>query len=130
MRHALRTVALVMALAASLCAVTGCEVGVGSAYPADYYDYPPDWYIATTSPVYFGGYPAYWYHGRWFYRDGGRWRYYAREPRALYQYRVHAPPVRRNYEPAFRRSAGPSVRGHVGVRFGGRSGGGGGGRRR
>ncbi|HVW27844.1 MAG TPA: hypothetical protein VHC69_20905 [Polyangiaceae bacterium] len=114
MRHALRTVALVTAIAASLGAVTGCEVGVGPAYPEDYYDYPPDWYIATTAPVYFGGYPAYWYHGRWFYRDGGRWNYYAREPHALYQYRVHAPPVRRNYEPAFRRSAGPSVRGHFG----------------
>jgi hypothetical protein len=79
-------------------AATGCGVEVGAEYPGTYAgDYPPDGYIATTEPVYFDGHPAYWWGNRWYYRDGGGWRHYDREPPALAERRMHAPPVRRTY---------------------------------
>ncbi len=113
-----RRLVVAATLVASSGLLTGCEVGVGADYPAGYYgdDYPPDAYIATTSPVYYDGYPSYWYHGRWFYRNGGGWAHYDHEPRGLYDRRVAAPPVRRNYEPAFRGrvSGGAHFGGHVG----------------
>jgi hypothetical protein len=64
-----------VALGATLMCIAGCGgVEVTGEYPAGYYDdYPPDAYIATTEPVYFEGHAAYWYGGRWFYRDGARW---------------------------------------------------------
>jgi hypothetical protein len=63
--------------------VAGCAV---EAYPAGYAtvdDYPPDAYIATAEPVYYEGRPAYFWHNRWVYRDGGRWGGYAHEPPEL-----------------------------------------------
>jgi len=118
---------LTAAFCASLCWVTGCEVGVAAEYPDDYYGeygYPPDAYIATTAPVYYDGYPTYWYNGGWYYRAGGRWNHFDREPPALYDRRVHAPPARRNYEPAFGRARGGFSGGHVGGSGGGHFGGG------
>ena len=115
------------ALLGSLAA--GCEVGVAE-YPEGYYydDYPPDAYIATTVPFYYDGYPTYWWNGHWYYRVGGRWAFYQHEPRALYDQRIHAPPVRHNYEPAFH--GGPShFAAHGGGFHGGGAHGGGGGRR-
>ena len=81
-----------------------------TAYPensADDGDYPPDDFIATTEPVYYDGHPAYWYHNRWFYRDGSRWSSYAHEPPALAQRRAESgPPLRRDYgRPSVRASA-------------------------
>jgi hypothetical protein len=82
---------------------TGCEVGV--AYPvADDGDVPPAAFIATTEPVYYEGHAAYWYHDRWYYRDGARWSHYDREPPALAQRRAQAAPRQRVYE-APRRAA-------------------------
>jgi hypothetical protein len=92
----------------------GCEV---SAYPENYYvegDYPPADFVATTEPVYFEGRPAYWYRGRWFYRDGARWGSYPREPPALAQHRAqYGTPPRRNYaRPSTMRSVPASRGGH------------------
>jgi hypothetical protein len=100
----LRTAALAVCL--SLGAV-GCGVEVGAGYPDnDYGGYPPDAYIATTEPVYYGGFATYWYGGRWNYRDGsGRWNHYDREPAPLSQRRMQGAPVRRTYEPSRARPA-------------------------
>ncbi len=88
-----------LALAATLCAGTaGCGVEVGADAPVAYAgDAPPDAYIATTEPVYFEGHAAYWYGDHWYYRNGSAWRRYDREPAALHQRRMQAPPVRRTY---------------------------------
>jgi hypothetical protein len=102
---------MALAVALSLAAV-GCGVEVGAAYPdSDPGGYPPDAYIATTEPVYYGGFATYWYGDRWYYRDsGGRWNHYDREPGPLAQRRAAGAPVRRTYElsrarPATRPSA-------------------------
>jgi hypothetical protein len=109
-------IAFIVALGVTATATAGCGFAVGAEYPGDYDGYPPDAYIATTEPVYYGGYATYWYGGRWYYRDGGRWNHYEREPRGLYERRFQGSPGRRTYE---------SPRG----RGGGRSGGGSRGRR-
>lgn len=49
--------------------------------------YPPSEYVAAYRPYYYNGYPHYFYHNAWYYRDGGAWRGYDREPGALYNYR-------------------------------------------
>jgi hypothetical protein len=122
----LRGVICALGLGAAAVAV-GCDVGVEADYPAGYYaDYPPDDYVATTEPVYYEGYPAYWYGGFWYYRGpGGRWNHYDREPSALYNRRLRSPPVRRGYE-----RSGGHFGGRGMVRGGGRGGGGRGGGRR
>ena len=102
-------------------ATTGCGVEVGAypgvvTYSAGVYDYPSDAYIATTEPFYYEGHASYWYGGRWYYRDGNHWGHYDREPAALQQHRMQAPPARHQYEPSGARP-GPS-----GGRSGGRSG--------
>jgi hypothetical protein len=108
----IRRVARALALGLTLASTAGCGVEVGAAYPG--YDdggYPPDAYIATTTPVYFEGHASYWYGGRWYYRDGNRWGHYDREPPGLYQRRMQGPPARRAYEaPRGRVVARPSVR--------------------
>ena len=116
-------------LCAAAASASGCDV---SAYPASYggYDdygdyrggYPPADYLATTDPVYFDGNAAYWYNNHWFYRHGGRWGAYGREPRGLAQYRAHyGAPGRHNY------GRGSMIRGGGGGMRGGGSRGGGGG---
>lgn len=95
---------------------TGCGVEMGAEYPAgDDGDYPSDGYVATTEPVYYGGHASYLYNNRWYYRDGGRWGRYNREPAALAQRRMQGAPARRTYE-----SPGHAVSGRS---AGGRSGG-------
>ena len=93
---------------------SGCEV---SAYPDNAYgddDYPPADFLATTEPVYFEGHAAYWYHNRWFYRNGGHWGHYDHEPAGLAARRGQfGGGARRNY-------GRPSTRG--GSRRGGRGG--------
>ena len=106
----LRTIVLAIALGV---AASGCGVEAEADYPGGYYgDYPPDGYIATTEPVYYGGFATYWYGGRWYYRNGGRWSHYDREPPGLAQRRLQGGPVRRTYEVARPRPAGraPSAR--------------------
>lgn len=102
----------------------GCEVGVEeAAYPVYDDDFPAAC-IATTDPVYFGGYPTYWCDGVWYFRGaGGRWGHYDHEPAGLRGHRAGGGPVRRNYEPH------PSGGGRGGGRGAGGGRGGGGGRR-
>jgi hypothetical protein len=81
----LNTVPLACAFALVMAGAAGCygeEDG-----PADY---PPAAYVATASPVYYEGHPAYWYGNRWYYRNGGGWGYYRSEPRYLNEYRGRA----------------------------------------
>jgi hypothetical protein len=95
-------IACLGALAALALASAGCTVGAYDDYPGEYPpgadDYPPDAYIATTEPVYFDGHASYFYGGRWFYRDGGRWSSYQHEPAELARHRAAGPPVRHSYE--------------------------------
>jgi hypothetical protein len=125
-RSAARRLMAGVAFVGSLAVTTSCEVGVAE-YPDDYYYdyYPPDAYIATTAPIYYDGYPTYWWHGHWYYRAGGRWAHYGHEPPVLYTRRIHAPPpIRRNYEPAFHgRVYGGFHGGARGVSHGGAHGG-------
>ena len=83
------------AILSSVLLFTSCWGAVG----VDVYDegvgYPPEAYIATATPVYYGGYPHYWYGGRWYRRDGGGWRGFRSEPTYLHEHRARAisPPV-------------------------------------
>ena len=104
-----------LALSAILLPAPGCAVGVEAYYPPGYYEeYPPDAYVATTEPLYWEGNAYYWYGGRWYYRQGDHWNHYDREPPALYQRRLEAPPARRNYEPSWGYQGRAS--GHSGAR--------------
>ncbi len=69
------------------------SIFVASTAAAQYAPPPPE-FIATAEPVYYGGHPAYWYNNHWFYRDGGNWRNYEREPPELYQHRINRGPAR------------------------------------
>ena len=69
--------------------LAGCVPVVGADYYYD--DYPPEAFIATAAPVYYGGYPYYWYHERWYRRDARGWRGYREEPSYLRSYRTRAP---------------------------------------
>ncbi len=84
-------------LLAALCvsALTACWAAVSDDVVVD--GYPPDGFIATATPVYYEGHAAYWYGGRWFYREGGGWRGYRSEPPGLQQVRVRAEPQRAYY---------------------------------
>jgi hypothetical protein len=71
---------LLVAMAAG---ISGCydDVGVEA-------DYPSAEFVATASPVYYEGRPAYYYGNRWYYRDGNRWGAYRSEPAYLGAYRA------------------------------------------
>ncbi len=79
-------------LIAAVFLVTGCFGGVVATYDDGY---PPDAYIATTTPLYYQGYPTYWYGGRWYRREPLGWRAYRTEPNFLYERRVRAAPIYR-----------------------------------
>jgi hypothetical protein len=64
-------------------ALTGCAAEVEPAYYPDAAYYPPPAFVATAAPVYYEGRPVYWYGNRWYYRNGGGWGYYRREPAYL-----------------------------------------------
>jgi hypothetical protein len=87
----LRTIAAVVLF--SSCFGT---VGVYSDYDDGY---PPAGYIATATPVYYQGYPSYYYGGRWYWREGSAWRIYRDEPVYLrdYRTRVTVPIPRQSY---------------------------------
>lgn len=53
------------------------------------YAAPPDAFVATATPEYFGGHACYWFNGAWHYREGGRWNYYRSEPPFLRERRGH-----------------------------------------
>lgn len=121
----LRRIVFTVALGASVVATAGCGgLEMDAGYPggdgSGYGDYPSDAYIATTEPVYYDGYPSYWYGGRWYYRNGGGWNHYDREPAGLYQRRMQGAQRRRTYESSGGHPSGGSSRGRGG---GGRSGG-------
>lgn len=64
---------------------TGCEAEVLSE-PAYY---PPAGFIASATPVYYEGRPAFFYNDRWYFRNGaGAWGYYRNEPPYLYRQRT------------------------------------------
>jgi hypothetical protein len=121
--HALLRFVGAVTLGAMSLAAAGCEIEAGPDYPGGtYLEYPPDGYIATTEPWYYDGQACYWYGGFWYYRNGGRWGRYDREPAALHARRLQGGgQVRHGYEPGGR-GAGRGGRG--GGRGGGRSSGG------
>ena len=111
----LRACVCAVALGAAVtAAITGCGVTVGPASPpGPYYDgYPPDAYIATTTPYYYEGHATYWYGNRWYYRDGGRWSHYEREPSGLRDHRGDG--GRRTYERGGHPGGGRPGGGHPG----------------
>jgi hypothetical protein len=79
-----------------LCGSCFGTLGVVGEYDVGY---PPASYIATATPVYYEGYPSYWYGGRWYRREGASWRAYHDEPGYLRDSRTHAavPVVRQSY---------------------------------
>lgn len=93
--------ALTLALAAL---AGGCEVREEGVLAPDgyYYDdvYPPEAYVAAADPLYDDGHPVVWWGGFWYYREGGHWHHYVREPVFLRERRPA--PVRRIYVPAYR----------------------------
>ena len=57
---------------------------------------PPE-FVVTTRPVYHDGRATYWYHNRWYYRDGRNWSYYHEEPERLREHRRRHEPVFQYY---------------------------------
>ncbi len=85
----LRPLPIVLASAFCLSALgaTGCVVRE-RAEPVEYAEADPGVDVTVYPHDYYEGRPVYWVHNRWYYRDGGHWRYYREEPRELYQRRV------------------------------------------
>jgi hypothetical protein len=89
MRFSMKRSTLFKALSAvTVVGALGLTTLVSSVAHAQY-PYPPDEYVAAYEPVYYGGHAAYWYGNRWYYRDGGAWRWYDREPADLAYRRAH-----------------------------------------
>jgi hypothetical protein len=89
MNRTLKTVLLGMSLAVCLIAT--------HAKAQEVVVYPPPEFLATTAPVYFEGRPAYWWGGRWYYRNGAAWGFYREEPGFLRDWRGHHEVVRQFY---------------------------------
>jgi hypothetical protein len=91
------TNAFVKTLQGLLCAaaIAACVFAAGAR--AQVHVEPPPEVIATLSPVYFEGRPAYWWGGRWYYRNGSAWGYYHDEPGYLRDWRGHHEPARAYY---------------------------------
>jgi hypothetical protein len=83
--YAIVTALTLMAPAAAMAQV---EFSVG---------FPPFGFVATTPPIYYEGRPHYWYHNRWWYRDGDNWRYYREDPYYLRHYWSSHQPYRHYY---------------------------------
>jgi hypothetical protein len=65
---------------------------IGSfAAPASAEEVIPVEVIATITPVYHEGRAHYWWHDRWWYRDGARWSYHRTEPVFLRDWRARNP---------------------------------------
>jgi hypothetical protein len=74
--------------ALALAALTGCYAEAGPPYAETTITAAPvD--IDTYPSVVYEGRPVYFYGDRWWYRDGGRWTYYHREPTELHRQREH-----------------------------------------
>jgi hypothetical protein len=48
---------------------------------------PPVEHIRVAPSIVYEGHPVYWYSNHWYYRNGGRWTYYDREPEFLRPHR-------------------------------------------
>jgi hypothetical protein len=48
---------------------------------------PPEVHVRAAPSVIYEGHPVYWYNSHWYYRNGGRWTYYEREPEFLRPHR-------------------------------------------
>ncbi len=82
--HGALKAAALAALVSGTMALAGCSAEV-VAEPAYY---PPPGYLATVTPVYYEGRPAYYYNDRWYFRSGAGWGYYRNEPAYLYHHRT------------------------------------------
>jgi hypothetical protein len=49
--------------------------------------WPPGSYIASYEPIYYNGFPHYFWRDHWYYRDHGAWRGYDHEPGFLHDHR-------------------------------------------
>ena len=121
----MRLALFALALAVPLTSI-GCAAEVEPVTPVGYAEvtYAP----APVAETQIESYPHTWYenrpvylvNGQWWYRDGGRWAYYAHEPEHLQRTRGYvqeAPPARREERERPRRveepapaSAPPAVR--------------------
>lgn len=90
-----KTLSKAVATALSIGTIAGVCLLAAPALAQD--DGPPPEVIATLVPVYHEGHAAYWYNGRWYYRDGARWNYYHDEPKDLRDHRMAHPPVYHQY---------------------------------
>lgn len=68
-------------------AILSCLVALPASGQIEIVVRPPFWFVASARPVYFEGRATYWYGNRWYYRDGGSWRYYNNEPTYLRNHR-------------------------------------------
>jgi len=92
-----RTLATILKKVACVGLLAACLSSVPAR--AQDFGYPPADWLATTTPVYFEGRPAYFWNGHWFYRNGGGWGWYHDEPGYLRDWRgAHREPERRFYE--------------------------------
>ncbi|HEY4011993.1 MAG TPA: hypothetical protein VGM06_01535 [Polyangiaceae bacterium] len=93
----------------TLVATLGVAVTLGLAVAPAYAQevvYPDAAYIATAEPVYYKGTPHYWFHDRWFFRDGAHWGWYrGGEPAYLHDYRFRVWPGG-VYHPGYHYAAG------------------------
>jgi hypothetical protein len=48
---------------------------------------PPVEHIRVAPSVVYEGHPVYWYNNRWYYRHGGGWAFYEKEPEFLKPHR-------------------------------------------
>ena len=113
------TRALVTLVKRGLCvaAIVSCLMALPAHAQVQIVISPPAWFIATSWPVYFEGHATYWYGDRWYYRDGGAWRYYREEPAHLRDYRGQHDRGHQNYG---RGHEGGHARGHEVGHEGGR----------
>lgn len=74
-------------MSASIVGATGCVVRE-TAEPVEYAEVDPGVDVTVYPHEDYEGRTVYWVHDRWYYRDGGRWRYYRVEPRELHRRRV------------------------------------------
>jgi len=96
MKKSTRTVTKTLATIFSAGTIATALLVGGTAFAQeDDDDVPPPEVVATLVPVYHEGHAAYWWHNRWHYREGVRWRRWHTEPEALRT--RHAVVVYHNY---------------------------------
>ena len=71
-------------MVAGATATSGCAATI----VAEPLYYPPPGFLATATPVYYEGRPAYYYNDHWYFQTSHGWSYYRSEPGFLYRQRV------------------------------------------